>query len=197
MNKFLVISALVCAVVILSSYKILAQMPAENKLADAKNANVLIAYYSYSGNTKEVAQAIHEKVGGDLFEIKAKDSYPEEYSAMTEQAKKEIESGVHPELTSNVADIAQYDIIFLGSPNWWGTITPQVSSFLQSYDLSGKTVIPFITHGGGGVQNTFADMIAQCKNCNVVSDGWAGYGNRMTGLSGWLERIGFSGKASN
>ena len=82
---------------------------------------------------------------------------------MTQQAKKEIQDGYRPKLTTSIADISQYDIVFLGSPNWWGTITPQVSSFLAAYNLSGKTVIPFVTHGGGGVQNTVTDMTAQCK----------------------------------
>lgn len=87
--------------------------------------------------------------------------------------------------------MAQYDVVFLGSPNWWGTITPQVSSFLDTYDLSGKTVIPFITHGGGGVQKTIADMTRQCTGCRVVSDGWTGYGSQTAGLTDWLKEIGF------
>ena len=90
------------------------------------------------------------------------------------------------------ADISKYDVVFLGSPNWWGTITPQVSSFLENYDLSGKTVIPFITHGGGGVQNTVRDMTAQCKGCNVNQEAWVGYGSRTFGIGGWLEDLGFA-----
>lgn len=92
---------------------------------------ILIAYYSYSGNTKEVAEAIREKTGGELFEIKAEGTYPEEYRPMTVQAKKEIAANFRPKLLSKVADISKYDVIFIGSPNWWGTITPQVSSFLE------------------------------------------------------------------
>jgi len=163
----------------------------KNVPAIAPGAKILVAYYSYSGNTKEVAEAIHEKVGGDLFEIKAEGTYPEEYRPMTVQAKKEIADGYRPKLTTSVADMAQYDVVFVGSPNWWGTITPQVSSFLESYDLSGKTVIPFITHGGGGEQKTVADMTLQCKGCNVVSDAWVGYGSRTFGISGWLKDTGF------
>ena len=111
---------------------------------------------------------------------------------MTVQAKKEIEDGWRPKLTTSVADISKYDVVFLGSPNWWGTITPQVSSFLENYDLSGKTVIPFITHGGGGVQNTVRDMTAQCKGCNVNQEAWVGYGSRTFGIGGWLEDLGFA-----
>ena len=156
-----------------------------------KPQNILIAYYSYSGNTKEVAEAIHEQIGGDLFEIKTEGTYPENYREMTQQAKKEIQDGYRPKLTTAIADISQYDTIFLGSPNWWGTITPQVSSFLESYNLSGKTVVPFITHGGGGEQNTISDLTAQCKGCNVRKDGWVGYNDRTFGISGWLEDLGY------
>lgn len=158
---------------------------------DTENKKILVAYYSYSGNTKEVAEAIHKKVGGDIFEIKTEGTYPDEYRPMTVQAKKEIQDGYRPKLTTSVADIKQYDIVFLGSPNWWGTITPQVSSFIDTYDLTGKTVVPFITHGGGGVQNTIKDMTAQCKDCNVTQDGWVGYSSRTLGISGWLEDLGF------
>ena len=191
MNKLILFGTVVLSVLAFSGYKVWAQLREENKNVNTENAKILIAYYSYSGNTKEVAEAIHEKIGGDLFEIKTEGSYPDEYRPMTQQAKKEIQDGYRPKLTTSVADISKYDIVFVGSPNWWGTITPQVSSFLESYDLSGKTVIPFITHGGGGVQNTVTDMTAQCKGCNVSKDGWVGYGSRTLGISGWLEDLGF------
>ncbi len=155
------------------------------------NQKILIAYYSYSGNTKEVAQAIQSVTGGDLFEIKAKGTYPDAYRPMTVQAKKEIEEGFRPELLSDVDNISQYDVIFLGSPNWWGTITPQVSSFIEKHNLSGKTIIPFITHGGGGVQNTVKNMSAQCEGCNVKDNAWVGYGNSVSGLEKWLKTLGF------
>ena len=154
-----------------------------------ENKKILVAYYSYSGNTQTIAEAIHQKVGGDIFEIKTEGIYPAAYHPMTEQAKKEIQEGYRPKLTTTVNNIAQYDIIFLGSPNWWGTITPQVSSFLETYDMSGKKVIPFITNGGGGVQRTIADMTMQCKGCNVEQKGWVGYGNDTQGLETWLEKI--------
>ena len=191
MNKWWLSGIAVVALLAAAAYKVMAQTGEENKTMDTQNAKILIAYYSYSGNTKEVAEAIQKEIGGDLFEIKADGTYPDEYRPMTEQAKKEIDAGFRPKLTTSVADMAQYDVVFIGSPNWWGTITPQVSSFLESYDLSGKTVIPFITHGGGGQQNTIADLTAQCKGCKVNSDGWVGYGSRTLGIGSWLEGLGF------
>lgn len=190
MNKMILLGTIALVVLAFSSYKLCAQeKKGENKMIP-ENAKILVAYYSYSGNTKEVAEAIHEKTGGDLFEIKTEGAYPEEYRPMTVQAKKEIEENYHPKLTTQVADMAQYDVIFLGSPNWWGTITPQVSSFLESYDLSGKTIIPFITNGGGGKQNTIANMTAQCKGCKVEQNGWVGYGSRTMGIGSWLKNFG-------
>lgn len=165
---------------------------AEEKDTTTSTPKVLIAYYSWSGNTKEVAEAIAEKTKGTLFRIETIKSYPEEYRATTEQAKKEINEGFRPELKDKVADIAQYDVIFIGSPNWWGTIAPAVSTFLATTDLKGKKVIPFITHGGGGVQNTIKDLSAQCIDCNVVSDGWVGYSSRTLGINGWLKDVGFN-----
>ena len=191
MNKFLLLGTIAFSVLAFSGYKSLAQNTNGETTMDTENKKILVAYYSYSGNTKEVAEAIHKKVGGDIFEIKTEGTYPDEYRPMTVQAKKEIQDGYRPKLTTSVADIKQYDIVFLGSPNWWGTITPQVSSFIDTYDLAGKTVVPFITHGGGGVQNTIKDMTAQCKDCNVTQDGWVGYSSRTLGISGWLEDLGF------
>ena len=166
-----------------------AQEKKENIMPNDKK--VLIAYYSLSGNTKDVAEAIRSKTGGNIFRIETVQSYPEEYRATTAQAKREINEGFRPELKGKIDYIAQYDIIFIGSPNWWGTIAPAVSSFLADYDLKGKTVIPFITHGGGGVQNTITDLTAQCNGCSVKQNGWVGYGSRTLGVSGWLEDMGF------
>lgn len=191
MHKFLLMGIVICAAAFFFAYKTFAQNTDKTQPLDVQNKKILIAYYSYSGNTKEVAEAIHDKIGGDIFEIKAEGTYPEEYRPMTVQAKKEIQDGFRPKLTTTVSDMSQYDIVFIGSPNWWGTITPQVSSFLAVYDLAGKTVIPFITHGGGGVQNTVKDMTAQCKDCAMSDQPWVGYGSRTFGVSGWLEDLGF------
>lgn len=165
---------------------------ADETVESNQNPNVLIAYYSWSGNTKEIAEDIHKAVGGTLFEIQTVQSYPEEYRATTEQAKKEINDHFKPELKTKVENMAQYDTVFIGSPNWWGTIAPAVSSFLAEYDLNGKTVIPFITHGGGGEQNTVKDLTAQCTGCHVSSHPWVSYKTMTLGrMNGWLKEIGF------
>lgn len=118
MNKIFGVLALAAG--LFSANDTLAQINEGSK--PMENKKILVAYYSYSGNTKEVAEAIHRKTGGDIFEIRAEGTYPDEYRPMTEQAKKEIQDGFRPKLTTAVADISQYDVIFLGSPNWWGRL---------------------------------------------------------------------------
>ena len=112
---------------------------------------VLVAYFSHSGNTREVARQIGEATGGDLFEIVPATPYPAEYQAVVDQGKKEIAAGVRPALKNPVGDLSQYDVIFVGSPCWWATIAPPVATFLTSCDFAGKTVIPFMTHEGSGM----------------------------------------------
>ena len=190
MNKILLFGTVIFSILAFCSHKAFAQLREENKQPAAAAPKILIAYKSNSGNTKDLSEAIHEKIGVHIFEIITEGIYPEAYRPMTQQAKKEIQDGYRPKLTTSVADISQYDIVFLGSANWWGTISPQVSSFLAAFYLSGKTVIPFVTHGGGGVQNTVTDMTAQCNGCRISDNGWVGYGSRTMGISGWLKDLG-------
>ena len=142
-----------------------------------------------SVDTKKIAENIQKETGGDLFEIQTVQSYPIEYNATTEQAKKEINSEYKPPLKTKIKNIDQYNVIFIGSPNWWGTIAPAVSSFISENDLTGKTIIPFITHGGGGIQNTLTDLTNQCKGCLINQNIWNSYGSQITGLSEWLKEI--------
>ena len=129
-----------------------------------------------------------------MFEIKTEGRYPENYNAMVQQAKEEIANNYRPALTTKLDNLAQYDVVFIGTPNWWSTITPQLSSFLETYDLNGKTVVPFITHGGGGIQNTVSDLTAQCKGCKVSDAPWVGYNDRTMGIADWLKGLGFDVK---
>lgn len=163
--------------------------------AAAVNApkKVLVAYYSYSGNTQAVAQQIAKATDGTLFEITTDHQYPEAYNAMTAQAKKEIQAGFKPELTSKPENWADYDMVFVGSPNWWGTYAPAVSAFLAAYDFKGKTVVPFFTHGGGGMQNCERDMKKQLAGVTfgtaMTFPGRSSGANEKT-LAAWLTQLG-------
>jgi flavodoxin len=156
------------------------------------NKKALIVYYSYSGNTKELAQEIQKQTGGDIFEIQTVKAYPSGYNETVEQAKKEIERGYKPELKSKVKNIENYDVIFIGSPNWWSTIAPPVAAFLSNYDLSGKTIIPFITHGSGGMARCETDIKKLAPKSNVLS-GIALSGtsvkNSNDKIAEWLKKV--------
>lgn len=135
----------------------------------AKEKKILVVYYSLrNGNTRVVAEQIQKSMGGDLFRIETVNTYPTEYNAVTEQAKKELESGYKPALKTTVKDIAQYDVIFIGSPCWWSTTAPAVRTFLSSYDLSGKTIVPFMTHEGSGMGHSEADIKKLCPKSSVL-----------------------------
>lgn len=154
---------------------------------------VLIAYLTHSGNTRRLADGIHKEVDGTTFEIEPETAYPKAYNAVVEQAKKEIQAGYHPALKTDIEDMVRYDTILVGSPNWWGTVAPPVSTFLASHDWAGKTVVPFCTHGGGGQENVLRDISKQCPGATVL-DGFEVYGrgsgNMQAQISAWLHKIG-------
>lgn len=158
-------------------------------MADAKT---LVAYYSRSGNTAELARLIQSTTDADIFEIKTADAnyYPAEYTAMTEFAKKEIADGTLPS-TNASPDLSQYDTIFVGTPIWWGTMATPVRAFLTNNSMSGKTVAPFATHGGGGSGTSFAD-IEKLANGATIKQGYAVYGATATAddVSKWLADAG-------
>lgn len=125
----------------------------EESSAEMEPQRVLIAYYSWGGTTRQAAEEIQRCTGGSLLEIKPATPYPADYDECVQKAKEDIKAGVLPELIPANTDIALYDTIFIGSPNWWSTIAPPVSTFLSQNDLSGKKVAFFQTHGGGGMAN--------------------------------------------
>lgn len=153
-------------------YGLIGCAPADAPTVNVKteSAKVLIAYYSWSpsGNTRYVAQQIQKATGGTLFEIKPKTPYPSDYDACVDQAKNECRKGFKPELSTKVEDFSKYDVIFVGSPNWWGTMAPPVLSFLNAYDFTGKKVLPFFTHGGGGMQNCETDIRKNLPKAEVL-----------------------------
>ncbi len=161
---------------------------------ESMQQKVLVAYFSYSGNTAAVARQIANKTGGDLYEIRTQAAYPAEYNQLLDQAKSEIRSGFHPLLQEPLPDSSKYDTVFIGSPNWWGTYAPAAGAFIAKYDWSGKTAVPFFTHGGGGMQNCARDMQKQLMGATVAQA--AAFRGRANGakevdLSEWLSKIGF------
>ena len=113
------------------------------------DGNVLIAYFSWGGNTRGIAEEIQRQTGADLFEIEMVTPYSTDYNTVLDQAQEAQNNQDRPELSTRVEDMSQYDTIILGYPNWWASIPMPVASFLEEYDFAGKTVIPFCSHGGG------------------------------------------------
>ncbi len=133
-----------------------------------KPNKTLIVYYSYSGNTKTVANYIHNAIGGDIVEIQTKNPYPKGYRDCVKQVKEEMDANFFPELTTKVDDLAEYDTILIGSPIWWYHIALPVSSFLKDNNLEGKQVALFTTHGGGGKANADLDMEAALPKSTIL-----------------------------
>ena len=111
-----------------------------------------------TGNTGAVARMISEAVGGDLFSIRTTKAYPDNYDDTVDQGQEERREGARPELAQTLENVDSYDTIFLGYPNWWGDMPMAVYTFLETYDLSGKTIIPFVTSGGSGFSSTVSEI---------------------------------------
>lgn len=166
--------------------------------ADKKPGKVLIAYYSRTGTTREVANLIQQRVGGDLFELRTTHSYPKEYRPTTNQAKREQQENFRPQLSAEVQNINAYDTVFIGFPNWWGTMPMAFFTFLERYNLAGKTVIPFCTHEGSRLGDSVSDIRARCPK-SMILEGLALRGGGVSNVQSesarrdvaeWLKKIG-------
>lgn len=156
--------------------------------------NTLILYFSMSGNTETVANYIHEEIGGDIVKLETVQTYPEDYDELVDYAREEQRDNTRPELERAIENIEQYDTIFLGYPNWWGDMPMPIYSFLDQYDLSNKTIAPFITHGGSGLSGTPAN-IANEEPDAVVTEGLAINGDDVDDcqdeVNEWLNELNF------
>ncbi len=141
------------------------------KLVNSENqSKVLIVYYSYTGNTKKIANKIHNLVGGDIIELETKIPYTVNYRAVVTLAKDEVDKKYKPELKTKIDNISQYDKIVLGTPVWWYTMAPPVRTFLNEYNFDGKEIIPFYTHGGSGSANSNSEIAKICPKAKLGSE---------------------------
>ena len=131
------------------------------------NGKVLVAYFSWGGTTRKVAQTMQEKTAGDLFEIKTEKPYPTEYRPTTDIAKKEKADNARPKLAGPLPDMKNYDVIILGYPIWWYIEPMAVKTFVEAQDLSGKIILPFATSGGSGIEGSVADLRKTLPNARV------------------------------
>lgn len=117
---------------------------------DTGDSNTLVAYFSWSGNTETMANLIAEQTGGTLFEIAPATPYTDDYDALLDIAQQEQAEDARPALAATVEDWDSYDVVFVGYPDWWSDAPMVIYSFLESYDWTGKTMVPFCTSGGSG-----------------------------------------------
>lgn len=177
--------------------------------SDSEKSNILVAYFSLAdeqyevgviekGNTEIVAEIIAEKTGADLFKITATTEYPTTYNGLLDISRKEESDP--PELAENVTNMADYDMVFIGYPIWWGDLPTIVKVFLESNDFSGKTVIPFCTHAGSGLSGTQQSVENVCSGAEV-KNGLAVRGSTAqndhsaaeNAVNNWLAEMGING----
>lgn len=183
-------------------------------------SNILIAYFTWAdntvvehpedvdvdastsasvlapGNAAIVAEFIQNQVGGTLFSIQVEEPYSSDYDECLDRASIEKAQNARPVLTTSVEDMQKYDIIFLGFPNWWYTVPMAIHSFLESYDFSGKTIIPFCVHGTGGLASTIRDIQRELEpDVNLITNAFGVYRPNTKGcepnVANWLDELGF------
>lgn len=153
-------------------------------------SNILIVYYSFSKNTQKLANEIARQTGGDIRELIPQKAYSFNYNTAAKDARNEIMCGFCPELKSGNEPIDGYDTVFIGTPNWFKTLTPPVLTFLRKHDFSGKTVIPFCTHGGGGFGEIEKEITKECSNSKILPGIAVSDGDSTDQISDWLKKIG-------
>ncbi|MBD5098786.1 MAG: flavodoxin [Clostridiales bacterium] len=144
------------------------------------------------GNMQYLAEFVAEETGGDLFQIITEKEYPVTYRDTTDLAKEEQSNNERPDLSSHAENMDQYGVIFLGFPNWWGTLPQAVKGFLEEYDFTGKTIVPFCSHEGSGLGRGPQDIAALCPGAELL-DGLAVRGSAVSGAQAdvqeWLNGL--------
>lgn len=153
---------------------IVATVSCGSKKEEAPQKKVLVLYYSQTSNTKTVAQELANKLGADMEEIVPVKPYDGDFQATITRCQQEREQGITPEIKPLTVDLANYDVIFLGYPVWFGTFAPPMGAFLSQADLSGKKIVPFCTFGSGGLDSSIKDMKEKQPKAEIL----AGYGVR-------------------
>ena len=172
-------------------------VPERDGVDAVAGASRIVSRGKVMGNTQYVASVISEATGGQLFEIKTTYTYPASHKALIDAAKKEIDKKARPKLATHIKNLKDYDVVFVGFPNWWYDMPMPIYSFFDEYDFKGKTIIPFCTHGGSrfsGAIKTIRNMEKQA----TVLDGYAIARERVNGskdgILSWLKRIGMHNK---
>lgn len=154
--------------------------------------NRLVVFYSWSGNTKHLAQMIAQRTDADLCELHPLTPYPADYQEVIRRAQQEIQEKRYPELHPLTIGWEQYKVVYIGTPNWCSTMAPPVSAFLYQRMPTDKIIVPFCTHGGGGAARIPRDVASYCLGCDTLPilalrDGDRGHWE--DDITSWLKRI--------
>lgn len=178
----------------------------QRKEKDMKTRKTLVAFFSRAGenyavghiekgNTHVIAEMIAEETGGELFRIKPSKPYPDNYAECMKVARRELDAKARPAIQGD-AEVEDYDVIFIGYPNWWGDMPMPVYTFIEKHDWWGKTVIPFCTHEGSGLSDTEEKLKEACKGATVLSGlavrGATAHGNQSQAeqsVRNWLNKL--------
>lgn len=144
------------------------EAPEESTEPTEESGGTLVAYFSWSGNTEQMAQIIAEQTGGDLFKIETATPYTDDYDTLLDIAQQEQADDARPELTAQVENWDSYDVIFVGYPNWWSDAPMAVYTFLETYDWNGKTLIPFNTSSSGGFGRSLSGVEESAAGATVL-----------------------------
>ena len=171
-------------------------MPETDGTDAVSGASRIVENGDVVGNTQFVAQQIQDTAGGDLFQIETTKTYPGDHDALVDEASQEQDEDARPELSSEIDNFDQYDVVFVGYPNWWGDMPQAMYTFFDTYDFSGKTIIPFVTHGGSGFSDTILSIETLEPDAEVVSSGLSIARDDVADAGGdiktWVEDLGFA-----
>ena len=153
----------------------------------------LVVYFSWSGNTENVAKSVQSQTDSDIFEIIPATPYSDDYDTVVDLAQEEQRNNARPAISGSIENIEQYDLIYVGFPNWWGDMPMILYSFFDTYDLSNKTIAPFCTSGGSGLSNAVEEIKDLEENATVIDGlhiGSSSASDPESDVSEWLQEIG-------
>lgn len=163
--------------------------------ASASDGKVLIVYYSWSGNTKRIAEEIQKQTGADVFEIIPEKQYTKDYDAVVKLAKEEKNNNVRPAISGKIDHLENYDVVFVGFPNWWSDMPMVLYTFFDAYDLSGKKIVPFCTSGGGEFASSLNSIKSLEPNADILEGlhiSGSAAGNPQGAVANWLNELCFA-----
>ena len=173
------------------------KLTAKEKVKPEKDGKVLIAYFSWSGNTRDIAHSIDSRIDADIIELTPAKPYSTDYNTVLMEAQEDQHKNARPELNEHIDNMEQYDIILLGYPNWWASISMPIATFLESYDFSGKTIIPFCSHGGGRFGQSLTAIAKLAPDSDIgegLSVHYSGGSTLDDDISEWLRENGIEEK---